>query len=118
MKTLLLVSLLVSTSYAFAGAKVFCKESGQIINVLSQDGSECQGAIYMGEICFTGNAKEAADILNSSPIRDMFDGTDGEFIERARAKDADTITYVSVDQANEWSTKVKIKRCLGSWFRN
>lgn len=118
MKTILLLSLVLSTSAAFAKGQVFCMESGKIINVLSQDGFDCQGALYTGDVCFTGDIREATQILNSQEVRDMFDGTDGEYIKGARAKDANSIGYTAVDEANEWSTKVVIKRCLGSFFRN
>ncbi len=118
MKTILLLSLVLSTSAAFAKGQVFCKESGKVINVLSQDGFDCQGALYTGDVCFTGQIKEAADVLNSTEVRDLFDGTDGEYIKGARAKDANTISYTAVDEANEVSSRVTIKRCTGSFFRN
>ncbi len=117
MKVIVLTSLFLMTSAAFAKGQVFCKDSGTIYNI-AKSGFECQGAILQGEICFTGKANEAADLLNSDDVHDIFDGTDGEFIQKARAIGADKITYISVDQANDWQDKVTITRCLGSWFRN
>lgn len=116
MKLIVLSALFLMSSAAFAKGQVFCKDRGTIYNV-EKSGLECQGAILQGEICFTGSASEAAKLLNSDAVHDIFDGTDGEFIEKARAVGADKITYTSVDQANEWKDQVTIKRCLGSWFR-
>lgn len=119
MKKILFIALALSVTASFAGTgKVFCKDSGRIINVLSQDGFDCQGALLMGDVCFTGNAKEAAAVLSSQEVDDYFDGTDGEMIKYVRVKNNDTITYLYVDQANDWKDGRTIKRCLGSWFRN
>ncbi|MES2526272.1 MAG: hypothetical protein V4598_04270 [Bdellovibrionota bacterium] len=117
MKVIVLTSLFLMTSAAFAKGQVFCKDGGTIYNI-EKSGFECQGAILQGDICFSGKAVEAVAILNSDEVHDIFDGTDGEFIQNARAIGAEKITYTSVDQANEWKDQVTIKRCLASWFRN
>lgn len=118
MKFAVVLTFALVSSGAFAKGQVFCKENGKIINVLSEDGFDCQGAIFTGDVCFTGNANEAAEVLESDTVSDYFDGTDGEYITNVRVKNKDTITYTRMDDANEWSDKVTIKRCLGSWFRN
>ncbi len=117
MKTIFLSALFLMTSAAFAKGQVFCKDDGKIYNI-EKSGFECQGPILMGEICFTGKATEAADVLNSDAVHDIFDGTDGEFIQKARAVGTEKITYTSVDQANDWKDQVTIKRCGATWFRN
>lgn len=119
MKLIILFALTVTATSAFAKGQVYCKADGAIVNVQDTDSAfECQGALYTGEVCFTGDAREAAVILNSQFVRDAFDGTDGEFIRNARVKSKDKIAYTSVDLANEMSSKQEINRCEGTWFRN
>ena len=119
MKMIFLLTLALSTTAAFADAKVFCRSySGKIINVLSQDGLDCQAQIYDGSICFTGNVREASAIVNSDAVRELFDGTDGEYVKGAKPRGKDAITYTAMDEGNDWSNDVSIKRCLGSFFRN
>lgn len=119
MKMIFLMTLALSSTAALADAKVYCKDyNGKIINVLGKDGFDCQSQIYDGSICFTGNVREAAAIINSDAVRELFDGTDGEYVKGARPKGADKIIYTAVDEANEWSNDVTTERCLGRWFRN
>lgn len=118
MKAFILLSLLIFSAGVFAKADVYCKDNGRVINILSEDYFDCQGYLLMGAVCFTGNRGEAIKILNSQEVRNMFDGTDGEFIENAHYMGRDEISYTVQDLANEWSDKVSIKRCSASFFRN
>lgn len=109
MKTLLVLSFLMSVS---AHASVYCiNEENKKLDVLKSE-LECQGPLLMGEgVCFTGSRSKAIEILNSEELREIFDGTDGEFIGATHFNGRDAISYTSFDQANEVSSKVVINRC-------
>lgn len=111
MKLIAVLSLLVSVSAFASGGAVFCQQGRQLVNVESGDWDTCNSELYTGRVCFAGDRKAAIKILNSKNLREKFSGTDGEYIKGARAQGRDSISYVSVDEPNEYSETLVINRC-------
>jgi len=109
MKRLLFLILLLSS---LAQAAVFCEVNGKRISLISPRAQECVDSFLMGSgVCFNGNRKEAIELLNSQYVRDLFAGTDGEYIANAHFYGPDSIRYNMFDLANDYSEAYRIERC-------
>ena len=113
---LILAGLSTNSAHANYGATIYCEDgnSKKVMNIFDEDAfSVCVGALagIGGGACFVGKRADAVALLNSRYVRDLFDGTDGEYIKDAHFKGKDSIAYTSVDEANEISSKRSISRC-------
>jgi hypothetical protein len=102
---------------AFAGQNwMYCKVDGEIINLLSANGYECNGALMAGTACFTGDMARTVGYLNSSSCRALFDRTAGEYIKDVTSNTHGSVTYTTVDKVNNVSGKANMERCDNKFF--
>ncbi len=112
-----LLSLSFFSISAFAGQNwMYCKVDGEIINLLSANGYECSGALIAGTACFTGDMARTVGYLNSSSCHTLFDGTDGEYIKNATGNNHGSVSYTTVDEANNVFGKASMERCDNKFF--
>lgn len=86
---------------------------------MAADGWKCRDSFFPfrdEKACFTGKRSEAIDIINSLYYQDYFDGTDGEYINDAHYKGKNEISYIFYDEANDYSEKMILKRCIKKFF--
>lgn len=115
-KWILVLTALFLTQAAFAqgafvtNGTILCVSNGESFDAQSEEGHfECAAALTQGEgACFTGSASKVVDLINS----DAFNW-DEEWLEGARVKGNDKITYKWVDGPNEISDSLTLKRCTG-----
>jgi hypothetical protein len=109
MKKFLLLSLCYTN---FVHAAVFCDIDGKRVSLTSTRAQECVDSLLMGSgVCFNGDRKEAITLLNSTYVRGLFQGTDGEYIANAHFFGPDSIRYNMFDLANDYSEAFRIERC-------
>jgi hypothetical protein len=109
MKYIILVLFLVAN---VSFADVFCVLNQEKINVLSERRDECLESLALGEnICFTGKRSDAISILKSKKFLEIFEGSDGEYINNVHLKGKNQISYDYVDEGNSYIEKHSIKSC-------
>lgn len=113
MKKILFVVLTFVAMNAVAGdAQILCDLDGDQVDIESNDGYLCADELLGGgDACFKGDVNTAVMILNLPKTRDIFDGTDGEYIKNARAVGKNRILYTTVDEANDVTDQQFISRC-------
>lgn len=109
-----LVLVMMTAAPAFAKSTVWCKDAdGRPFDAMSDMGWECGQALAFGEACFTGKRGEVIEIIN----RGEFDN-DEEWLENAKYKGRDQISYEWVDGPNEVRHKYSMLRCTDEFFGN
>lgn len=114
MKTLLAILITMGSVSAFAKSTIYCKDSeGKVLDALDpSQGWECEESLVFGGACFTGKRAEVITLLNEEGNF----GSDENWIENAKYKGRDSISYEWVDGPNELRDKKSIDRCTDEFF--
>ncbi|MEK7355247.1 MAG: hypothetical protein AAB250_02280 [Bdellovibrionota bacterium] len=111
MKAFIAIMITAVSVSAFAKSAVWCKDEGQAIDAEGDYGQACAEALAFGEACFTGKRSEVIATINAG----KFDA-DEEWLENAKYKGRDAISYVWVDGPNELREKQTLPRCAPDFF--
>lgn len=103
-------ALLLTSFSSFAGS-IYCNSNSGLVDVLKDEYRSCVDDVLQGAVCFKGSRETAIRVLNSNALREMFEGTDGEYVGAAHFNGVDAISYTYFDQGNDVSDKHVIKRC-------
>ena len=97
---------------SIAQSAIFCEIEGRRVSLFSSYSQVCKDNLLMGSgVCFNGDRKKSIQLLNSQEVRNLFNGTDGEYILNAHFLGKDSISYLMVDEANDYIQKHRMDRC-------